>query len=221
MEQFNQFLKEWMVEVLGEDIVVTDDFVPVVDKPQVTVFLHEITSTAPSHRHTAGPLEIGLDYIISVNSVGSVTESNELLKEIIFFAMENEELEVDLSPPPPAFWVSLGIKSRPCFRLKTKQIKERKLVTVPLVTEPIDLTTATAVSLHGRIKSPTDLPIVGAFVEIPNDNLSVRTDADGRFSFGSLMPEPDKKKVVIYYKQYSIEKTVSISKSPVEIIFKL
>ena len=63
-------------------------------------------------------------------------------------------------------------------------------------------------------------PIAGAYVEIPGDNISVKTDKAGFFKFGSLLPEPDKKDIVIYYKQYSFKQTVSISESPVEIFFK-
>ena len=109
MERFSQFLKNWVAEVVGKNVIITDDFLPVADKPQVTIFLREFNPTAPTHRHTMGPLEIGMRYLISATGVKSVTDGNELLQELAFSAMEHERMDVDLSPPPPEFWLSLGI----------------------------------------------------------------------------------------------------------------
>jgi hypothetical protein len=159
-------------------------------------------------------------YLISAVGVNSATDGNELLQKLAFSAIEHEALDVDLSPPSPEFWLSLGVKTRPCFNLNAKQRQDRKVIPVPMVTEPVELNASTTATLYGIIRSPSNVPISGAYVEIPNDNVSVMTDAAGCFRFGALIPQPDKKKIVVYYKQYSIKKTVSISKSPVEILFK-
>ena len=153
MEHFSQFIKKWVVEVAGKDVIVTDDFVPVTDKPQVTVFLREFLPTAPTHRHIAAPLEIGMRYVVSSASANSTTDANELLQKLAFSAMEHEGLDIDLSPPPPEFWLSLGIKARPCFSLSTKQRKERKLEPVPLVTEPTEINAAISKTFYGTLKS--------------------------------------------------------------------
>ena len=221
MQSFSQFLEKWALEVVGKNVAVTNDFVTVTDKPQVIIFLREFTSVAPSHQYTNKHLELGVRYLVCADGVKSVSESNQLLQSLIFSAMEHKEINVDLSPPPPEFWLSLGIKARPCFNVIAKEIKERTIEKVPAVTEPIVVNAATRALLYGTVKSPNNLPITGAQVKIPSDNISVTTDNAGRFQFGALMPEPDKKKIVIRHKQYWIEQTVSISKSPVEIIFKL
>ena len=220
MESFSQFLEKWVAEVVGKKVTVTDDFVPVTDKPQIIIFLREFTSAAPSHQYINRHLELGVHYLICADGKQSPSESNALLQSLIFAAMEHREINVDLSPPPPEFWLSLGIKARPCFNVIAKEIKERTIEKIPVVTEPVIVNAATKALLHGIVKSPNNTPMPGVEVKIAGDNITVKTDNTGRFQFEALMPEPDEKKIIVRRKQYWIEQTVSISKSPVEIIFK-
>ena len=220
MESFSQFLENWVAGVVGKKVTLTNDFVPVTDKPQIIIFLREFTSAPPSHQYTNKHLELGVRYLICADGKQSLPEGNALLQSLIFAAMEHKALNVDLSPPPSEFWLSLGIKARPCFNIIAKEIKERTIEKIPVVTEPVIVNAATKAVLHGSVKSPNNLPLPGVEVKMAGDNITVKTDNAGQFQFEALMPEPDKKKIIVRRKQYWIEQTVSISKSPVEIIFK-
>jgi hypothetical protein len=220
MEHINQFLNNWALEVVGEGVSVTNEFLPPTDKPQVTIFLHELVPTPPSHRNLIAPLQFGLRYLISAAGVNSVSEGHILLEKLVFAAMENEELELELSSPSPEFWLSLGVVMRPSFWLKAKHIRPRSHKSVPPVTEPVELRMSPTAMLYGSIVSPSGSPIIGASIGLPSDNISVMTDSSGRFRFAALPPQPNDKAIVISYKQHSIKTTISISESPVEVLFK-
>lgn len=220
MEHINQFLNSWATKIVGKSVLVSNGFESEAGKSQVTIFLHELVPTPPSHRNSIAPLQFGLRYLVSATGANSVGEGHLLLEKLVFAAMENEELELELSSPSPEFWISLGVTMRPSFWLKIKHGHPRSQEQAPPVTEPVELRTSPTAILYGNVVSPTGIPIVGAQVGLPSDNISVATDSLGRFRFAALPPKPQEKTIFVTYKQHSIKTTISISESPVEVIFK-
>lgn len=221
MEQINQLLNNWVTEVVGDKVSVTNEFLPENDKPQVTVLLHDLVPAPPSHRNSVAPLQLGLRYLISTTGANSVTEGHVLLEKLVFAAMEKAEFELELLPPDPQLWLSLGVTMRPGFWIRINHSRPRDSKAVPPVTKPLELSMSPTAMLHGCVISPDKVPVTGATVGVPTDNIAVKTDLSGRFRFAALPPQPKQKTLVIHYKQHRIQSVVSISDSPVEIVFNL
>lgn len=131
------------------------------------------------------PLRLVLCYLVTTHA-DSPENAHRLLGDLAFAALEESELEVELSPVPIEIWAALGVPPRPAFRLRVSLERERPVPAIPRVRMPLTTRAVPAVPLFGRVLGPGDFPIPNALVELPSLGLSVRSDARGVFRFASV-----------------------------------
>jgi hypothetical protein len=118
-------------------------------------------------------------------------EAHRLLDELVFAAMDAPAFEVELSPLAVETWVALDIVPQPCFVLCVPLRRERTEPETKLVLVPLEVRQAAIVDLWGTVLGPGDVPLMGAFVELPALHIRTRTDAKGRFRFAAVPRESD------------------------------
>jgi hypothetical protein len=188
LDEVDARLRAWVGRVLGE--------VPVsLEVPErrllengVSLYLLELGSAPPPRTERRPPLRLSACYLVTAGA-DSAERAHRLLGELAFAAMEEQDLEVDLSPVPLALWTGLGLPPRPSFKLRVPVLRERPVPVVPRVRAPLAVHAAPiSDSLVGVVVGPGDVPIPGALVELPSLRLSTRTDARGGFRFPSVPP---------------------------------
>jgi hypothetical protein len=151
----------------------------------VGLYLLELRSHPPLRGSRPEPLRLWARYLVQAWAP-SPSEAHAMLFQLVFSALEREDLDVDLDPPTPDLWLALGVRPAPCFRVAVPVRRVRpeprvKPVLHPLVVRPDALGT-----LAGWVRTPDDQPLSGARVEIPALERSVVTDRDGRFRLTAL-----------------------------------
>ena len=188
IDTVDQRLKTWVGRVLPDAPVSLA--LPDQDPAQrgVGLYLLEL-APAPAPRSSSAarrpPLRLSLCYLVTTHA-DSPESAHRLLGELAFAALEEPDLEVELSPVPVALWTALGVPPQPAFRLHVSLERERPVPLAPRVRMPLTTRAVPAVALLGRVMGPGDLPIPNALVELPSMGLSVRTDARGSFRFASV-----------------------------------
>ena len=116
-----------------------------------------------------------------------VRTRHERLGALLFAALEQPGYDVDLTPDPatpgPSFAISVPV-ARPAPE------------PAPPVRSPLVLQDAGVRRLAGTVLGPGDVPISGAFVEMPLLGLSTRSDHRGRFTFAAVPSGPAAQLVV-------------------------
>ncbi|NOK22967.1 carboxypeptidase-like regulatory domain-containing protein [Corallococcus carmarthensis] len=151
----------------------------------VCLYLLELGPAPLTRAGKRGALQFTVCYLVTVGAE-TPERAHRLLGDLVFAAMSDKELEVDLSPVPAALWAGLRSVPRPAFRLRVQVRKEKPLAEVrclSLVEGP-----STPPPLLGRVVGPGDVPIQDAWVALPSLQLSTRTDAQGQFLFPRLPP---------------------------------
>ena len=219
MDAINQHLKSWAEGVVGANVSVSHDFLEAEKDKRVTLFLYEILPSASRQKKPGARLQITLRYLVSATAK-SIRDSHLLLEKLIFKAMQSKEFDLELMPADPSVFLSLGIKSRPCFWLCVDHFQERKAVPVSLVTEKVDLRLSSQSSLSGRVKSENGIPIVDAKINVSNENMHTATDINGCFQLSAIPPQPANIELVIRYQQFTNRVNISLNESPIDILFK-
>ncbi|NBD14234.1 carboxypeptidase-like regulatory domain-containing protein [Corallococcus silvisoli] len=151
----------------------------------VCLYLLELGPAPPTRAGKRGALGFTVCYLVTVGAE-TPERAHRLLGDLVFAAMSDKELEVDLSPVPAALWAGLRSVPRPSFRLRVQVRKEQPLAGVRCLSL-VDAPEGTA-PLLGQVVGPGNEPIGGAWVALPALRLSTRTDAQGHFRFASLPP---------------------------------
>lgn len=228
METVDQWLIQWATQLLAptdKNIEISCD--PAWDsskpsKPKVTVFLKDILPAPPKHSVHIAPLQVSLRYIIYVNAA-SRTDANRILETLLFAAMEDTAMEVELSPCADAFWQAMQLLPCPSFALLVPYSKAAKGELAKPVSRAMEMRISPTLYLRGRVVTQlkrATIPLVGAQVNLANSNITSITGDNGQFNLGAVPPQPQQKTLLVNYKQYSQRVAVSISKSPIEIFFK-
>src|SRR5262249_18738265 len=84
---------------------------------------------------------------------------------------------------------------RPSFILQVPLRRERLAAQAPPVRLPMVTQSVPAVAVVGRVLGPREIPIAGAFVELPSLDLVTQTDANGRFQFSQVPAQPRAKQL--------------------------
>ncbi|NOK37433.1 carboxypeptidase regulatory-like domain-containing protein [Corallococcus exercitus] len=151
----------------------------------VCLYLLELGPAPLTRGGKRGALQFTVCYLVTVGAE-TPERAHRLLGDLVFAAMSDKELEVDLSPVPAALWAGLRSVPRPAFRLRVQVRKEQPLAEVRCLSL-VGGASAQA-PLLGRVVGPGDVPIHGAWVALPELQLSTRTDAQGQFHFPRLPP---------------------------------
>ncbi len=185
IDQEDERLSSWAREVRA-DLRVT--FAPPADALEgegASLYLMDLRNAPPTASGVRPPYRIVLRYLVTAWAEKPVT-AHRILGELIFAAMADARLEVELEALPPALWNSFGIAPRPAFVLRVPLQRPRDEEVAPLVRVPPDVAVAPATSLCGAVLGPGDRPIPAARVELPKLALATRTDARGHFRFATV-----------------------------------
>jgi hypothetical protein len=229
VEIIEQQLTQWISVALsgiesdiGKKIRVSPESIEKDNLPCVHCLLKNILPAPPSHHVHAAPLQIALKYLIYVSAEDQYL-GNKIIEELVFSAMEDQSVELELQPVSDGFWQALNVSPRPSFMILAKHQRAAKATVAGVVTKSLVMHVSPPAYLRGRViaklKSAT-IPLVGASVSLGRSGIVVTTDNDGNFNLGAVPASPKQKKLMVHYKNSSQRVVVSVSNSPVEIIFQ-
>ncbi len=195
--EIDRQLKQWITDVVGD---VTISLHPPADTPPhgdapsregapegrgVSVYLLELADAPPASTPHVAPLQFKLRYLVT--AWGEEPEwAHGVLGDLALAALDDAEMEVEMTPLSAEMWLALRAVPRPSFILQRLVRKPRPDPEVRLVTQPLVLHAGPSVPFVGYVWGPQDKPIVGAHVECAALNLSAVTDREGRFRFAAV-----------------------------------
>jgi hypothetical protein len=190
IQETDRQLKAWIGSVLqGTDVSLG---APARDHAGtgINLYLLQVAAIhAPRGGRKRPPLQLALSYLVTAWSE-EPEEAHRLIGELAFAAMDHEEYEVELDSAPLTIWSGFGIAPRPSFLLRARVQRERPQLDEKIVRAQPILHSTVAISVHGVVVGPGNMPLMGARVECPTLNLHTRTDAKGWFRFAALPATP-------------------------------
>jgi hypothetical protein len=181
----DQSMKAWVQRVLGAVEVRLVAPGGAHQGAGVGLYLMDLVDCPPARQNGRPPLQFGLRYLVTTWA-DDPEEEHRLLGELAFAALDDADLDVELSPLPAATWAAFGLPPRPSFLLRVPIRRARPESPPKLVRAPIVVKSAPLVPLFGEVIGPNDAPLYGVTVEYPALGLVERTDAKGRFHFVSV-----------------------------------
>jgi hypothetical protein len=200
IDQHDRRVIEWIQSVVPSAPVSLD--LAASDLPSgVNVYLLELGASPPPRGSERSPVQFSLHYLIT-SWAQDAFEAHKILGDLVSAAMQEAEFEVNFDVSH-VNWNLFGLAPRPAFLLKVSARIPLPETSAPLVRKPIVLKTETITSLTGRVLGPGDIPIVGAHVQLSAFDLSVRTDANGRFVL-PIGTQPPSLRVTVKGKSQSV-----------------
>src|SRR4051794_36612495 len=196
-ERIDERIKEW-VEGSVPDAAVR--FEPPAssagsdDHDGVGIFLLDLLDDHLPMGQGRTPLQLVLRYLVTAVAADPAA-ANRTLVELAFAAMDHEDLEPEFAPLDARLWMALGVPPRPSFILRVPVRKEREQPRVTPVTEPLVVQSSAVRPYSGLVLGPGEIPISGAYVELPSLRLTATTDARGRFRFAAVPADPPVKQL--------------------------
>lgn len=221
IEQTDNRLREWAESI--HDGVSVSFAPPKADQTGQGISLYLMGfDTAPPPRGVARvPLQFTLIYLVTVWGYES-EDAHRLLGDLIFAAMDSNDVELDLKPLPYEAWMAFGVPPQPSFFLRAIARRERPEPEVKYVRKPMVVKTTPLITLDGILLGPGDVPLTSARIDIPSMDVYTRTDRHGHFHFASLPAEPRAKQLHIQAKGREMHVTVEPSDGqPIVIRFDL
>jgi hypothetical protein len=197
IDQADRQLQEWVKSVVTGVEVVLGSPRQLDGKHGVSLYLLALADppAAWMNRHPAP--RVALRYLVTAWAEGDEEAHHSLLGTLAFAVMEKREYELDLAELPAIMWTALGIAPRPTFTLCVPLYSERPEPTTKLVHGPLVVRGSPVTSLYGQVLGPSDIPIVGASVELPALQLTNHTDVRGRFYFSTVPGDPHGMQVLV------------------------
>lgn len=191
IDEVDAKLKEWVGSVAGQAAVRLEAPGPGAEQAGagVGLYLLELSDAPTEHGDRRAAQQIRLRYLVTTWGATS-EEEHQLLDELLFAALEREDMEVDLSPLPAGVWYAFGLPPRPAFVIQVPLRRERIRAIAPRVREPLIARTVPSEALVGQVLGPGDVPLASALVELPSLQLRTRTDLQGCFLFPRVPVEP-------------------------------
>jgi hypothetical protein len=177
--------------------------------PRVAIFLLDLLPATPAAAGRRPPLQITLRYLVAV-AAARVEDAHGALGALVFAAMEQPDMEVELAPLSAEIWSALGASPRPSFLLRVPARVERAEPHVGRVTRQAEVHFASTAELRGRLIGPGEIPLAAAEVEIPTLRLVTRTDLRGYFRFPAVPAEPARRQITVRSK--GVEKVVTVER---------
>jgi Pvc16 N-terminal domain len=216
-------LKDWVGSVIqGAEVSLA---APIAKRTGrgVGLYLLELVQSPSPSTSKRPPLQLVLRYLITAWS-DKPEDTHQMLVELMFAAMDNTDFQVELEPVPVSLWTAFAVPPQPSFIVRAPLRQERPLPPAKLVREPLKVHISPAVSFHGQVLGPGELPLSECRVELPALNLSTRTDSSGRFHFASV-PSAGSKEFLIRAKGFELpvrsEQNFPDSRAPLVIHFSL
>ena len=185
IDQADQRLKDWVENVTGGTTCSLNAPSAAVKAPTISCYLMDLLEIPALRNVPHAPQQFMLRYLVTSWAEEPV-EAHQRLNALVFAAMEEAELELEMHPPEPALWTALGIPPGPCVFLRVRVRLERPERPTRLVLKPLKVEALPVRPLVGVVLGPEDVPVMGAVIEIPALQMSVRTGAKGQFRFQSV-----------------------------------
>ena len=181
-------MKAWAESVLdGAEVLLTPPG-PARNGPGLSLYLMRLVPEPPARGLKRPPLQLKLHYLVTA-AAEDPERAHRLLGQMVFAAMAEPDMEIAPDPLPLEAWTAFGAEPRPSFTLVVPLRLERPQPETQLVRRPLVAKAAPLVGLFGLVLGPEDIPLAGARVDLPDLNLSQRTDRRGRFHFASIPGE--------------------------------
>ncbi len=206
IDKIDRELGAWAASVVGGVEVSHDLPAEGASGRGVSLYLFEILNTPAPRTQQRPPLKITLRYLVTTWAESTV-EAHSILGELIFAALERNDLEVDLEPASGPLWIGAGKLARPSFRVRIPLTRSRPENLAPQVKAPMILRSSPLRPFHGQVIGPGNLPIMGARIELPELNLFTYTSPEGRFHFAGVPSNPAISKLRVRAKKRHISVT--------------
>jgi hypothetical protein len=188
IEQTQQGVEEWVHGVLGGDVPISlgvpGQAANKVKPAGVGLYLFDVARPAPSHGNGRPPIQLSLQYLVTVFKQ-DIREANRDLLLLLMAAMDQTEYGLGDRSVSMELWEALKVAPRPAFTLVVPMMLERPERLAPRVVTPM-VHAFTLGRLDGEVLGPQDRPLADAEVVIRSLNRSTRTDRHGRFSFEAV-----------------------------------
>ena len=215
IDEIDRRLTTWIQETLG-DIQVSlepprrDQSDGDTPGPGVGLYLLSLAEEPPLRSTKPAPLQLSLRYLVTAWAP-DVMVAHRLLGELAFAAMDDPEVEIDLTPVAMETWVALEAAPQPACILRVPLRRERPTRPTRRVRHPLDVHVAPTKSLQGRVVGPESVPIMGASVELVDLERTTRTDVHGDFMFKAVPAEPAPQALLVRVKGKEFEIAVKSS----------
>lgn len=196
IDQADQRLKDWVENVTGGTTCSLNAPSAVVKDPTISCYLMDLLEIPALRNVPHPPHQFMLRYLVT-SWAKDPLEAHQGLNTLVFAALEEPELELEMHPPEPALWTALGVPPSPCFFLRVRVRLERPEKPPRLVMKPLQVDALPVKPLAGVVLGPENVPVMGAVVEIPSLQFSVRTGSNGQFYFKSVPESGWLKRLVV------------------------
>lgn len=151
----------------------------------VSVHLVEMRPGQESRPARPEALRLQLTYLVT-SWAPDARQAHDLLAQVAFAAMDDTEIELRQDPPDAAFWLAAGLVPSPALLLTVPLDQARQTLPTRPVLRPLVTRSARMGRLAGWVRTPGDVAIAGAAVEVPALDRRTRTDRGGRFSIEAV-----------------------------------
>ncbi|MGG6295123.1 Pvc16 family protein [Leptolyngbya sp. AN02str] len=189
IELIDRSLKDWVTSVVGSAEV---SFAAPSDTHTgqgVGLYLLELAYKPSASSTFRLPLQLSLHYLVTTWAE-SAEQAHHLLGKLIFAAIETPDFEVQIEPIPVAVWVAFHVVPRPAFVLRVPLKRDRPQTIAPPVRVAPDVQVSPSTTLQGQVVGPSDMPLMGAQVELAALKRTTVTNAKGEFEFAAVPTHP-------------------------------
>ena len=179
-------MMEWVRGVAGDcDVVLALPTAASPQRPTVCLWLLDVRPRPGPRQSRSDPLQLTLTYLVTA-AAPDAAGAHDLLAELAFAALQEPDVEVEPEPTEPALWAALGVPPTAALRLRVVASRARPWASAPQVLRPLIVRDARMGRVTGWVRSPDDIGIADATVELPALDRRARTDARGRFSIEAV-----------------------------------
>lgn len=208
-EVIDQQLQNWVGDTLGD---VPISLAPPPQNEGINLYLLSLGEAPPMRTRVRTPLQAALHYLVTCWH-DTPSEAHAQLSRLLFSAIEHPDYDVLYENIGHHLWQTFGIAPQPAFILRVIAYQARPEPDVPRVQRP-RVETVPAVPLFGQVFGPNDIPIVGAYVQLPILQVSQRTDMQGKFYFPNVPGES----VQMLVRAKGVERRLTVSREKPEAV---
>ncbi len=195
IDQVDQQLQQWAREAAGGWSVSLDAPQDGLPGHGVNLYLLQLSPAPPPSTGRTAPYQFHVHYLVSTWAT-EPPAAHHALGNLLLAALEQTDMEVELTPVPVETWRALGVRPRPAFMLRVLVRRPRPEPLTHYVKSPLVIKTTPTVALAGVLRSPAGLPLAHARIELPALNQSTASDDHGRFRFPTV-PAGDLVRLVV------------------------
>lgn len=185
IDQVDQQLQQWAQDAAGGWSVSLEAPQDGLSGSGVNVYLLHLSAAPPPSTGRTAPHQFYAHYLVSTWASDSEA-AHRALGALLLAAMDQSDMDVELTPPPLETWRALGVKPRPAFSLRVLVRRPRPEPATHYVKSPLVIQTTPTAALAGVLRAPGGLPLARARVELPALNQSTESDDQGRFRFPTV-----------------------------------